>query len=65
MHYARAVSEFLHYLVVLLLLVPAIWLFPKFLDLFERVFGEVGLMAWLKRRNRPVTLFGKNDQDVL
>jgi hypothetical protein len=58
-------SELLHYLVALPLLVAAIWLFPKFHDLFEHVFGEVGLMPWLKRRNRPVTLFGKNDQDVL
>lgn len=59
-------SEFLHYLVVLPSLVVAIWLFPKLLDLFDRVFGEPpGLFRWLNRRNRTTTLFVKNDQDVL
>lgn len=48
--------------------VGLVWLYLKSLDLYERIYGEPpeGLwMRWLKRRNRPTTLFGKNDQDVL
>jgi hypothetical protein len=44
------------------------WLYFKSLELYERIFGrppESLVMSWLKRRNRPVTILGKNDEDVL
>ena len=40
--------------------------YSKLLDLYERVFREwPSLARRLERRNRPTTLFGNNDQDVL
>jgi hypothetical protein len=44
------------------------WLYFKLPQLYERIFGrplESLPMRWLKRRNRPTTIFGKNDEDVL
>ena len=48
--------------------VGLLWLYVKFLEIYERVVGHApeSLGArWLKRRNRPATIFGKNDEDVL
>jgi hypothetical protein len=44
------------------------WLYLNSLELYERIFGrppEPLPMRWLKRRNRPITVLGKNDEDVL
>ena len=49
-------------------LVGLVWLYFKSLEFCERIFGrplESIPMRWLKRRNRPTTVLGKKDEDVL
>ncbi len=59
-------TEIVHYLVVLAASVALVWLCSMLRDVYERILGEPPSLArWLKRRNRPTTLFGNNDQDVL
>jgi hypothetical protein len=44
------------------------WLYFKSLEFYERISGrppESLVMSWLKRRKRPVTILGRNDEDVL
>ena len=44
------------------------WLYLNRLELYERTFGqppESIVMRWLRQRNRPTTILGKNDEDVL
>ena len=44
------------------------WLYLKGLELYERTFGhppESIVMRWLRQRNRPTTILGNNDEDVV
>ena len=48
--------------------VGLVWLYTKFLEIYERTSDhppESPVMRWLRRRNRPKTILGKNDDDVL
>ncbi len=60
-------KEFIAILGGIALFVGMAWLYLKALEFCERRFGtsEPLVMRWLKRRNRPTTIFGKNDKDVL
>jgi hypothetical protein len=61
-------KQLLEILVGIAAFVGLAWLYLKGLELYERAFGhppESLLMRWLRRRNRPTTILGKNDEDVL
>ena len=60
-------KEFVAILFGIALCVGLAWLYLKGLEFHERRIGptEPLVMRWLKRRNRPTTIFGKNDEDVL
>jgi hypothetical protein len=61
------VKEFPHFIVLLAGVLVLVWLYPKLANLYGRLFGEppAGRVRWINRRNRTITVFGKNDQEVL
>ncbi len=66
--YASGMKELGEVLLGMAVLVGLGWLYFKLPQFYERIFGrplESLPMRWLKRRNRPTTVLGKNDEDVL
>jgi hypothetical protein len=62
------VKELIEILLGLAVVAGLGWLYFKSLEFYERIFGrppESLVMSGLKRRNRLVTILGKNDEDVL
>jgi hypothetical protein len=68
LQYASRMRELAEILVGIAVFIGLAWLYLKGLELYERRFGhppEPLLMRWLRRRSRPTTILGKNDEDVL
>jgi hypothetical protein len=68
LHYAVHMKELIEILLGMAVVAGLGWLYLYSLVFYERIFGrrlESPWMSWLRRRNRPVTIFGKNDEDVL
>jgi hypothetical protein len=62
------VKELAEILLGIAAFVGLVWLYLKSRERYERLSGhppESLWMRWLKRRNRPTTISGRNDEDML